>query len=173
MIIDRKPKYQGYLGIDEITYRTKSGKEGKKELMVRKNGVAALLYDTIKQKYILISQWRVGAASDVVEIVAGTLDKLGEDPQEAIIREIKEEVGYAIDSIKLIDECYMSPGGTNEVLTIYFCEVSEKIAEGGGLASELEEIDTIEMDRDELLSTRFKDAKTIIAVNWARYNHNI
>ena len=71
MIIDRKPKYQGYLGIDEITYRTKSGKEGKKELMVRKNGVAALLYDTIKQKYILISQWRVGAASDVVEIVAG------------------------------------------------------------------------------------------------------
>jgi hypothetical protein len=27
------------------------------------------------------------------------------------------------------------------------------------------------MDREELLTTRFKDAKTIIAVNWARYNH--
>lgn len=173
MIIDRKPKYQGYLNIDEITYRTKSGKEGKRELMVRKNAVAALLYDTVKEKYILISQWRPGSASDIVEVVAGTLDKPGEDPRDAMIREIEEEVGYATDSIKLIDECYMSPGGSSEVITIYFCEVSKKIGAGGGVPGELEEIDTIEMDRDELLSTRFKDAKTIIAVNWARYNHNV
>jgi len=173
MIIDRKPKYQGYLNIDEITYRTKSGKEGKRELMVRKNAVAALLYDTVKEKYILISQWRPGSASDIVEVVAGTLDKPGEDPRDAMIREIEEEVGYATDTIKLIDECYMSPGGSSEVITIYFCEVSKKIGAGGGVPGELEEIDTIEMDRDELLSTRFKDAKTIIAVNWARYNHNV
>jgi ADP-ribose pyrophosphatase len=173
MIIDRKPKYQGYLNIDEITYRTKSGKEGKRELMVRKNAVAALLYDTVKEKYILISQWRPGSASDIVEVVAGTLDKPGEDPRDAMIREIDEEVGYATDTIKLIDECYMSPGGSSEVITIYFCEVSKKIGAGGGVPGELEEIDTIEMDRDELLSTRFRDAKTIIAVNWARYNHNV
>lgn len=173
MIIERKPKYKGYFDIDEITYKTKSGKEGKREVMRRKNGVAALLYDTIKQKYILISQWRAGSANDITEIVAGTLDKPGEDPQDAMIREIKEEVGYATDSIKLIDECYMSPGGSTEVITIYFCEVSKKIAEGGGVPGELEEIDTIEMDRQELLTTRFKDAKTIIAVNWARYNHRI
>ena len=173
MIIDRKPKYQGYLNIDEITYRTKSGKEGKRELMIRKNAVAALLYDTVKEKYILISQWRPGSASDIVEVVAGTLDKPGEDPRDAMIREIEEEVGYATDTIKLIDECYMSPGGSSEVITIYFCEVSKKIGAGGGVPGELEEIDTIEMDRDELLSTRFKDAKTIIAVNWARYNHNV
>jgi len=171
MIIDRKPKYQGYLNIDEITYKTKSGKEGKRELMIRKNAVAALLYDTVKKKYILISQWRPGSASDIVEVVAGTLDKPGEDPQDAMTREIEEEVGYATDSIKLIDECYMSPGGSSEIITIYFCEVSKKIGEGGGVPGELEEIDTIEMDREELLSTRFRDAKTIIAVNWARYNH--
>ena len=43
MIIDRKNKYKGYLNIDEITYKTKSGKEGKRELMVRQNAVAALI----------------------------------------------------------------------------------------------------------------------------------
>jgi len=90
-----------------------------------------------------------------------------------MIREIEEEVGYATDSIKLIDECYMSPGGSSEVITIYFCEVSNKIGAGGGVPGELEEIDTIEMDREELMTTRFKDAKTIIAVNWARYNHKV
>lgn len=172
MIIERKPKYQGYLNIDEITYKTKSGKEGKRELMVRKNAVAALLYDTLKEKYILISQWRPGSASDIIEIVAGTLDKPGEDPRDAMIREIEEEVGYATDTIKLIDECYMSPGGSSEIITIYFCEVSNKIGDGGGVPDELEEIETIEMDYNELMTTRFKDAKTIIAVNWARYNHN-
>jgi ADP-ribose pyrophosphatase len=173
MIIDRKNKYKGYLNIDEITYKTKSGKEGKRELMVRQNAVAALLYNTETEKYILISQWRPGSASDIVEIVAGTLDKPGEDPRDAMKREIDEEVGYATDSIKLIDECYMSPGGSSEVITIYFCEVSKKIGAGGGVPGELEEIDTIEMDREELMTTRFKDAKTIIAVNWARYNHNV
>ena len=117
MIIDRKQKYKGYLNVDEITYKTKSGKEGKREVMVRKNAVAALLYDTVKEKYILISQWRPGSASDIVEVVAGTLDKPGEDPQDAMIREIEEEVGYATDSIKLIDECYTSPGGSSEVIT--------------------------------------------------------
>ncbi len=171
MIIDKKNKYKGYLNIDEITYKTKSGKEGKREIMVRDNAVAALLYDTVKEKYILISQWRPGSSSDIVEIVAGTLDKDGEDAREAMIREIEEEVGYETDNIKLIDECYMSPGGSSEIITIYFCEVSNKIGEGGGVPGELEEIDTIEMDREELMTTRFRDAKTIIAVNWARYNH--
>lgn len=173
MIIDRKPKYQGHFGIDQLTYKTKSGKLTNREVFIRNNGVAALVYDTNKEKYILTSQWRAGSSSDVVEIVAGTLDKVDESPREAIVREIEEEIGYATDTIKLLNDCYMSPGCSTEVLSIYFCEVSQKVSEGGGLSSENEEIEIVEMTREELLSTMFKDAKTIIAVNWARYNHNI
>ena len=29
------------------------------------------------------------------------------------------------------------------------------------------------MDHDEMIGTRFKDFKTIIAVNWAKYNHKV
>ena len=173
MIIDRKPKYQGHFGIDQLTYKTKSGKLANREVFTRNNGVAALVYDTNKEKYILTSQWRAGSSGDVVEIVAGTLDKVDESPREAIVREIEEEIGYATDTIKLLNDCYMSPGCSTEVLSIYFCEVSQKVSEGGGLSSENEEIEIVEMTREELLSTMFKDAKTIIAVNWARYNHNI
>jgi ADP-ribose pyrophosphatase len=72
----------------------------------------------------------------------------------------------------------MSPGGSSEVITIYFCEVSKKIGAGGGVSEEHEDIDIIEMDREgpeeeTLMTTRFRDAKTIIAVNWARYNHKV
>lgn len=172
MILDRKNKYKGFINIDELTVKTKKGSEVKREVMTRKNAVAALVYDTKKDEYVLCNQWRPGVAGDIVEIVAGTLDKPGEDPRDAMKREIMEEIGYETDSIKLIDECYMSPGGSTEVITIYYAEVSNQVEEGGGHASEHEEIDIVFMNYDELVTTRFKDAKTIIAVNWAKLNKN-
>ena len=57
---------------------------------------------------------------------------------------------------------------TTEVITIYYCEVSEKIHEGGGL--EGEDLEIVEMDLNEVLSTRFRDAKTIIGVNYISQN---
>lgn len=66
----------------------------------------------------------------------------------------------------------MSPGGNTEIITIYYVEVSDKIEDGGGLATEHEEIDIIYMDYDEMISTRFRDAKTIIAINWVKINRN-
>jgi ADP-ribose pyrophosphatase len=169
--MNRQNKYDGYLKIDELTFKNKRGQEVKREVMRRKDAVAALVYNTDTKKYIFVSQWRPGAHTEVIEIPAGVLDHEGEDPREAISREIEEEIGYKVDKLKLIDEGWVSPGGTTELITIYFAEVSEKIGEGGGLETEGEEIDIIEMDSDEVFSTRFKDFKTIIAVQWAKYNH--
>lgn len=171
MIIKREKKYNGYIGIDELTYKTRSGKEVKREIAVRKNAVAAVVYNTKKDNYIFVSQHRPGSNSELIELVAGTLDIPGEDPREAMKREIDEEIGYKTDSIQLVDECYTSPGGTNEIITIYYCEVSDQIHAGGGL--ENEDIDIVEMDLDEVLSTRFRDAKTIIGVNFIRSNNKV
>ena len=171
MILNREEKYKGHLKIDEITVKTKKGAQIKREVMRRKNAVAALVYDTIKKKYIFVSQFRPGVGGEIIEIPAGTLDHPGEDPREAMKRELEEEIGYKTDSIILLNECYMSPGGSTEVITIYFCNVSKKEGEGGGLEEENEEIDIIEMDKQEMKSTRFNDAKTIIAVDWAINNH--
>jgi len=173
MIINRESKYKGYLNIDEITFKNKKGKEVKREVMNRKNAVSSLVYDTVKKQYVFVSQWRPATSNNIIEIPAGVLDHGDEDPRNAIIREIEEEIGYKVDNIKLIDEGFVSPGGTSEMISIYFSEVSEKIGDGGGVENEDEEIDIIEMSRDEMLKTQFKDFKTIIAVQWARYNHNI
>lgn len=170
MIANQENKYNGYLKVDEITYKNQSGKNVRREVMNRPNAVASLVYDTNRQVYVFVKQWRPGALSDVVEIVAGTLDHPNEDTRSAIEREILEEIGYKTDKLKLIDEGWVSPGGTTEKVTIYFAEVSEKVSEGGGLESEDEEIEIIEMTKSEMLSTRFEDLKTIIAVMWARYN---
>jgi ADP-ribose pyrophosphatase len=171
MILNREQKYKGFINIDELTVKTKKGKEIKREVMRRKNAVASLVYNTLTQKYIFVSQWRAGVAGDIIEIPAGVLDHGSEDPRDAIIREIEEEIGYGVDNITLIDEGFVSPGGTTEMISVYFAEVSDKVGEGGGVEGEDEEIDIIEMSREEMLNTRFKDFKTIIAVQWARYNH--
>lgn len=168
MILSRERKYKGFINIDELTIKTRSGNLVKREVMVRKDAVAGVVYDTNKKKFILVSQLRPGSNTEILEIVAGTLDIPGEDPREAMIREIDEEIGYKTDNIVLIDECYMSPGGSSEVITIYYCEVSNKIHAGGGL--ENEDIDVIEMDLEEILSTRFRDAKTIIGINYIKQN---
>lgn len=168
MLVNRERKYKGFINIDELTVKTRSGKEVKREVMVRKNAIAGIVYDTEKKVFIFVQQYRPGSNKEIIEIVAGTLDVEGEDPRDAMAREIDEEIGYKTDKIKLIDECYMSPGGSSEIITIYYCEVSEKIHQGGGL--EYEDIDVIEMTLQEVLSTRFQDAKTIIGINYVKSN---
>ncbi len=172
-ILNRENKYKGFINIDELTIKTKKGKEIKREVMRRKNAVSALVYNTVTKMYIFVSQWRPGVGGDIVEIPAGVLDHGSEDPRDAMIREIEEEIGYGVDKITLLDEGFVSPGGTTEMISVYFAEVSDKVGEGGGVQGEDEEIDIVEMTRDEMLNTRFKDFKTIIAVNWARYNHKV
>lgn len=168
MLTNRERKYKGFINIDELTVKTRSGKEVKREVMVRKDAVAGIVYDTKKKVFIFVNQWRPGSNQEIIEIVAGTLDVEGEDPRDAMVREIDEEIGYKTDKIVLIDECYMSPGGSSEIITVYYCEVSEQVHQGGGL--EDEDIDVIEMSLDEVLTTRFRDAKTIIGVNYIKAN---
>ena len=64
----------------------------------RGDGVAALLYRTDEDRVVLVRQFRYPAwlrdgPGWILEIVAGML-KEGEDPQEAMRREIHEETGY-------------------------------------------------------------------------------
>jgi ADP-ribose pyrophosphatase len=165
--------YNGYFKMLEATVETSNGETVKRELFSRASrgnsddGVAAIVYDTKKQKYIFTKQFRVGLYleddMEIVEAVAGTL-KEGEDPQECMIREIEEELGYATDNIKPIGVYYVSPGGCAEKLYVYEAYVSEKVSDGGGLAEEHEEIETIEMTLQEMKDFTFTDAKTMIGV---------
>ena len=49
-------------------------------------------------------------------------------------------------------------------------EVSKQVAEGGGLEEESEEIEIVELSREEVIATRFMDAKTIIGVLYIKNN---
>ena len=164
MITEKIKLYNGYYNLNKLIIRKKSGKKTSREFLKNKDGVAAIVYDKNLDKYIFVSQWRPCLENYMTEIVAGSIE-MNETPEQAIEKEILEEIGYKCDSIKYLTKCYVSPGVLSELIHVFYVEVSEKIADGGGLESELEEIDIVYMTKSEMLSSEFIDAKTLLAIN--------
>jgi ADP-ribose pyrophosphatase len=141
-ITDKKTVYEGHGKIEEFTIKNKN-KEVKREVLTMGNGVGAIIKDTTKNKYIFVSQYRAGAEGLMVEIVAGKIDE-GEKPEEAIKREVMEETGYKVDTINHLQDFYTCPSRLNEVISVFYIEVSEQINEGGGIGDE--EISIVEVE---------------------------
>jgi nudix-type nucleoside diphosphatase (YffH/AdpP family) len=160
--------FKKYYNIEEITIEHE-GKTFTRECMNKDNAVAAVVHNIQTDKYIFVEQWRPANLNYLIEIVAGTI-KEGEDPEECMIREIEEETGYYVDSInKIFGPVYMLPGSCNEQMTIFYCEVTDKIDNGGGLEDENEYITVHEIDTHDVVykyySGYFKDAKTMLGLS--------
>ena len=103
--------------------------------------------------------------------MAGIIDK-NESPDSAARREVAEETGYKVAKLQHISTFYVSPGGSSERIILYYAEVddSSKIEAGGGVASEQEDIITVELSVMEALeqiqSGEIADAKTILGILW-------
>lgn len=169
-IKDKKKVYNGYFKLYEVTVE-QDGNTFTREQFERGNAVAAIVYDTVKKQYILTSQPRIGSESEMIEVVAGMIDK-GEEPAESIVREIKEEIGYHVDKVEQLYSFYSSPGGCTEKVELYYVEVSEQEHEGGGNAHEHEKIELVKLSEDEFLKLSTPDAKTIIAQQWVKLRKN-
>lgn len=167
MIKNIKEIFKKYFSIEEITIEHE-GKQFTRERLNKESAVAAIVFNTETNNFLFVKQFRAGCLMDLIEIVAGTL-KENEDPTDCISREIEEELGYEVDYGTILHEnFYMSPGYTNEKMTLFYCEVSKKINDGGGLEEENENISIIEMTEDIMLSRFksgfFKDSKTLISI---------
>jgi len=165
-IKNREKAYDGYFKIYKLTVE-QQGQTFTREQFDRGHAVAALVYDTRQQEYILTRQYRIGPEAELVEVVAGMVDA-NESPEESIKREIEEETGYATDKLQHLYTFYSSPGGTTEKVALYYAEVSHQHGAGGGNAHENEHIQLIRLSGKELEALQSPDAKTIIAQQWVR-----
>ncbi|WP_205499681.1 NUDIX domain-containing protein [Rufibacter psychrotolerans] len=166
-ITKKETAYQGFYRLQVFTVEDQ-GKEFTREVFQTGQAAAALVYDTQKQKFIFVKQFRPAVEQDLVETVAGMLDSKDEKPETAIKREIEEEIGYAVDHLQPIHAFYPSPGAFSEKIYLFYAEVSHKVGEGGGKEDENEAIHTLELTADELVKHTFIDGKTILAIEWAK-----
>lgn len=154
----------------------------RREVYDRGNGAAILLYNKAKQTVILTRQFRLptflngNESGMMIEVCAGLLDE--KNPEDCIKRETEEETGYRIQDVKKVFEAYMSPGAVTEILYFFTAEYQPemKVSEGGGLATEHEYIEVLELDFNQAMEMVYngeiKDAKTIMLLLHAK-NHQL
>jgi nudix-type nucleoside diphosphatase (YffH/AdpP family) len=166
-ITKRRRVFDGHFKIIELTATTPQGEEITRERFEPGHAVAALVFDTSKQQYIVTKQFRVGPEADLLEIAAGMVDK-DESPETAVRRELHEELGYEVDELTEIVKMWPSPGTSGESITVYYAEVSRQTGAGGGLADEHEQLEMVSFSREQLIAEPWQDAKTLLAVQWVQ-----
>jgi ADP-ribose pyrophosphatase len=177
-------------------------KQRTRDVCERGDSAAALLYDPDRREVILVNQFRLPttepfrnlvrtkgkfASKDgdhegqqegrgwLLETAAGTMAEKDTTPDACIRREITEEVGYEVqlNQLQPIARFFSSPGGSSEMIHLFYAEVSrtERKGEGGG-ASVGEDIRVVRMGLEEFFSRlelqQFQDPKIIIAGYWLR-----
>lgn len=94
-----------------------NGKEGHREVVEHPGGVmmAPLLANG---NLIFVRQYRYPFHQVLLELPAGKLEK-GEDPREAGLRELAEEVGATAKTVVSLGKIYPTPGYCSEVIYLY------------------------------------------------------
>lgn len=138
----------------------------------KNDAVAGLIYHQEKDTLLFVKQFRYPSFRHgrpwLTEIVAGGVD-IGETAEQAMIREVKEEVGYHPNHIEWLHQMYVSPGSFSERIDLFYLEVSEedRIDAGGGLLDEDEDLELVWIptkDAEKWMYEEIVDAKTLIAL---------
>ncbi|MCK5122195.1 MAG: NUDIX domain-containing protein [Methylococcales bacterium] len=185
-IIKQEVAYKGFFRLEKYhlkhtLFQGGWGEEICRELFMRGNCVAVLLYDPDRDEVVLIEQFRAGAVLNpdrawLVEIVAGAIEE-GESAEEVAYRESVEEAGCEIEDLMLINEFYTTPGGSSERISL-FCGKVDTSNVGGvhGLDDEHEDILVTVEKFDKVYqmveSGEIESGIPIIAIQWLYINRD-
>lgn len=183
-IIRREELYKCFFRVEKVFLRHKLfnggwGREIGRELFIRGEAVAVVLYDPVNDLIGLVEQFRIGAMDEpngpwCYEVVAGMLEA-GETPEEVARRELIEEANVSPYAMEYICNYLSSPGGSDEKLHLYcgLCDLSQ----AGGIFGLPEEGEDIKMHvlaaEDvfaELLEGAFNNAAALICLQWLQIN---
>lgn len=183
-ILARRRVFDSFFQIDEVELRYERFDGSmtpplKRLVFERGDSVAAVVYHREENRLLFVRQFRFPTYDKgpgwITELVAGMQER--EEPaEEALRREILEEIGYEVSLLEQIGTFYLSPGGSSERIVLFYAEVKSagKVAEGGGLLEESEDIKAVWFSPEELSKAvtggEIQDAKTLIGILWFQ-NH--
>ncbi len=117
---------------------------------------------------VLVRQYRHAVRALLWEIPAGLIEA-GEDPAEGARRELREETGYAAESIREIATAYATPGFCDELLHLF---LADDLVIGAQQLDADERIDVRVFECDAAWKMyecgEIRDAKTLLALLWLR-----
>jgi 8-oxo-dGDP phosphatase len=143
------------------------GRTVEREVVEHNGAVAALVVDEAGQ-VVLVDQWRHAVGARVLEVAAGRYDVDGEAVEDALRRELAEELGVEGGTLTFLASFYTTPGWSDEVLDLYLAEGVTPI-QGGAPAADWEEqgIEVVRLPLAEAVRRAAGppgDAKTLVAL---------
>jgi len=144
--------HAGFFGLEMLTlsHRRFDGLGGpaiQREIFVSGDAVTVLPYDPVRDRVLVVEQFRVGPFRRgdplpwQLEAIAGRVDP-GESPENCARREAVEEAGLILGALIKVAEYYPSPGAMTEYLYSYvaLCDLPDGIAGVFGQVEEAEDI---------------------------------
>ena len=149
-----------------------------------KRGASAtvILHEPDTDTVVLVEQFRFPThqadkpgSGWLLELPAGIVEANESDAVDATVkRELLEETGYVADELTHVSTFFISPGASSERLFLFYGSIHQVagVHDGGGVASEGEDIRTLVIPLEEALSKitsgEIADAKTIIGLQWLK-----
>lgn len=150
------------LRVDEV--ELPDGSFSKREIVTHQGAVAVLV---IKDGQMLfVKQYRIASQQLLTEIPAGILE-IGEDPEDAAIRECQEEIGYRPLNLFKLGEFIPTPGYCTEKITL-FCATEliwDPLEEDADEFIRVVKI-PIRTARTLFINGQFIDGKTVAALGY-------
>jgi ADP-ribose pyrophosphatase len=155
------------------TIERADGSRGTRDIVGHPGAVAILAIDD-EDRLLLVRQYRVAIGEALLEVPAGTLDRLAdgsiEDPEVAAPRELEEETGMRAGSWRLIARFWTAPGFASELMHLYLA-TDLRPADGERLGPDEDEHLLLERMpwRDAVAAAErgeVRDAKSILALLW-------
>lgn len=176
-IVGHDKIYAGWMSLSIVSVRLADGRIMRREVVEHGRAAAVLPYDAERRTAILVRQPRapvyLASGEEVLlEAIAGMFD--GGDGPSTARREAMEEAGLQLGELEPLAETWPSPGILTERISLFLApyRAADRIAAGGGLAEEHEEIEVIEMPLAELATItdngQLTDMKTLALVQSLR-----
>lgn len=153
--------------IDVKTYDVElsDGSKSFREIIRHPGGVVAVAQKG--DKILMVKQFRFAIGQVSLELPAGKLEK-GENPDDAVKRELEEETGHIAKTWKSLGFINTTPGICDEKLYLYYATDLEFTKQH---PDEGEIIEYFEYNLDEVLEMikdgRINDSKTVCALTRA------
>ncbi len=147
--------------VDDV--RLPNGELAKRE-EVEHPGGCSIVALTPENEVFFVRQFRYAYDEVILEIPAGKLEA-GEDPYEAMQRELREETGCLAEHFIYLGTAYPTPGYTNELLRIWACRVSSSTHQDLD-PDEFLEVEKIPLDKalEMVMNNEIPDAKSQIGI---------
>jgi nudix-type nucleoside diphosphatase (YffH/AdpP family) len=174
--------YAEYFTLEEygLTFRRYDGSQSekvKRAVFVATDAVILLPYDPVRDRVLLIEQFRPGpfARGDdlpwQLEPIAGRLDA-EESPESCARREAQEEAGLELAELHEVANCYASPGCSTEYFNIFvgLADLPDDVEGVSGLEQEAEDIRSYVYSFDALMQMvdrkQIVNAPLVLAALW-------